>query len=83
MRKVEIGIYCCLTADILTKVLQKCSLSSPLLNGLKYVYRIANSVDPDQTAPFGYTVFAQTWLSENLGTLRYLQDLFSLKIVDT
>ena len=24
MRKVEIGIYCCLTADILTKVLQKC-----------------------------------------------------------
>ena len=31
MEKVEIGIYCYLTADILTKVLQKCSLSSPLL----------------------------------------------------
>ena len=30
MGKVEIGIYCYLTADILTKVLQKCSLSSPL-----------------------------------------------------
>ena len=26
------GIYCYLTADILTKVLQKCSLSSPLPN---------------------------------------------------
>ena len=30
MGKVEIGIYCYLTADILTKVLQKCSSSSPL-----------------------------------------------------
>ena len=30
--KVEIGLYCYLTADILTKVLQKCSLSSPLPN---------------------------------------------------
>ena len=31
MGKVEIGIYCCLiNADILTKVLQNCSLSSPL-----------------------------------------------------
>ena len=28
---------------------------------------MANSVDPDQTAP----LFAQTYLSENLGTLRY------------
>ena len=28
MEKVEIGIYCYLTADILTEVLQKCSLSS-------------------------------------------------------
>ena len=30
MGKVEIGIYFCITADILTKVLQKCSWSSPL-----------------------------------------------------
>ena len=30
MGKVEIGIYFCVTADILTKVLQKCSWSSPL-----------------------------------------------------
>ena len=30
MGKVEIDIYCYLTADILTKVLQKCSLISPL-----------------------------------------------------
>ena len=38
---------------------------------------IANSVDPDQTAPLGAVwsgsaLFAQTCLSENLGTLRYL-----------
>ena len=30
MGKVEIGIYFCVTADILTNVLQKCSWSSPL-----------------------------------------------------
>ena len=30
MGKEEIGIYLCVTADILTKVLQKCSWSSPL-----------------------------------------------------
>ena len=32
MGKVKVGLYCCLIADILTKVLQKCSLSSPLPN---------------------------------------------------
>ena len=32
MGKAKIGLYCYLTADILTNVLQKCSLSSPLLN---------------------------------------------------
>ena len=37
---------------------------------------IANNVDPDQTAPLGAVwsgsaLFAQTCLSENLGTLRY------------
>ena len=32
---------------------------------------MANSVDPDQTAPrSGSALFAQTCLSENLGTLR-------------
>ena len=31
---------------------------------------IANSLDPDQTAP-GSALFAQTCLSKNLGTLRY------------
>ena len=30
MRKVENGIYLCVTADILTKVLLKCFWSSPL-----------------------------------------------------
>ena len=37
--------------------------------------RMANSVDPDQIAPLGAVwsgsaLFAQTYLSENLGTLR-------------
>ena len=37
---------------------------------------MANSVDPDQTAPLGAVwsgsaLFAQTWLSENLGSLQY------------
>ena len=31
---------------------------------------IANSVDPDQTAPLGAALFAQTNLSENLGSLQ-------------
>ena len=36
---------------------------------------IANSVDPDQTAPlravwFGSALFAQAYLSENLGSIR-------------
>ena len=37
---------------------------------------VANSVDPDQTAPLGAVwsgsaLFAQAYLSENLGSLRY------------
>ena len=40
---------------------------------------IANSVDPDQTAPLGVVssgsaLFAQACLSENLGTLGYLKE---------
>ena len=48
--------------------------------------RMANSVDPDQTAPLGAVwsgsaLFAQAYLSENLGSLRYyirpwLYDIF-------
>ena len=39
---------------------------------------IANRVDPDQTAPLGAVwsgsaLFAQTYLPENLGSLRYKQ----------
>ena len=39
---------------------------------------IANSVDPDQTAPLGAVwsgsaLFAQTYLPENLGSLQYKQ----------
>ena len=33
--------------------------------------RIANSEDPDQTAPLGSALFGQTYLSKNLGSLRY------------
>ena len=43
---------------------------------------IANSVDPDQTAPLGAgavwsgsALFAQAYLSENLGSLRYVLNL--------
>ena len=43
----------------------------------KDVDRMANSVDPDQTAPLvavwsGSALFAQAYLSENLGSLRYV-----------
>ena len=39
---------------------------------------MANSVDPDQTAPLGgvwsgSALFAQAYLSENLGSLRYVE----------
>ena len=45
--------------------------------------RIANSVDPDQTAPLGAVwsgsaLFAQTYLSENLGSLQYFISLTSI-----
>ena len=49
---------------------------------------MANSVDPDQTAPLGAVwsgsaLFAQAYLSENLGSLRYtknyLQALFQFR----
>ena len=34
---------------------------------------MANSVDPDQTAIWsGSTLFAQAYLSKNLGSLRYI-----------
>ena len=46
----------------------------------KDVDRMANSVDPDQTAPqavwSGSTLFAQTGLSENLGSLRVCWFMF-------
>ena len=40
---------------------------------------MANSVDPDQTAPLGAvwsgsTLFAQTYLSENLGSFWYISE---------
>ena len=44
--------------------------------GPKDVEGIAKSVDPDQTVPLGSvsslsTLFAQAYLSKNLGSLRY------------
>ena len=38
----------------------------------KDVDGIANSVDPDQAVLSGFTLFAQTYLSENFETIRYL-----------
>ena len=45
-------------------------------------YGIANSVDPDLTAPlgFGFLLFAQIYLSENLGLLWYFS-IFFLKLL--
>ena len=60
---------CCNHSKIWTKWLNH-RVMSP-----KYADGMANSVDPDQTAPLGAvwsgsTLFAQTYLSENLGSLR-------------
>ena len=43
---------------------------------------IANSVNPDQTAPpvavwSGYALFAQACLSENLGSIRHIVHILS------
>ena len=43
---------------------------------------MANSVDPDQTAPLGAVwsgsaLFAQAYLSENFGSLRYVLSMIS------
>ena len=41
---------------------------------------MANSVDPDQTAVLsGSALFAQVYLSENLGSLRYWYDALSFE----
>ena len=63
-------INCCNHPKIWTKWLY-CRIMCP-----KSADQMANSVDPDQTAPLGAvwsgsTLFAQTCLSENLGTLWY------------
>ena len=46
-----------------------------------------NGVDPDQTAPLGAVwsgsaLFAQAYLSENLGSLRYSHTLIFLSLQD-
>ena len=49
---------------------------------------MANSVDPDQTSPLGAVwsgsaLFAQTYLSKNLGKLRYAQYYFVITWINT
>ena len=39
--------------------------------GQKDANGIANSGDPDQTAPLGSALFAQIYLSKNIGSLQY------------
>ena len=46
--------------------------------GPKDVDKMANSVDPDQTAPLGSVLFAQTCLSENFGRLWYSAQFLKL-----
>ena len=46
---------------------------------------MANSVDPDQTAPLGAVwsgsaLFAQAYLSENLGSLRYRPEFHKARV---
>ena len=59
---------CCNQSKMWTMLLYHRVMSSNNANGM------ANSVDPDQTAPLGVVwsgsaLFAQTYLSENLGSL--------------
>ena len=45
---------------------------------------MANSVDPNQTAVWsGSALFAQAYLSENLGSLRYSLKLWTMKFYHT
>ena len=48
---------------------------------------MANSVDPDQTAPLGavwsgFALFAQAYLSENLGSLWYVYKYLILSMLE-
>ena len=48
---------------------------------LKDADRLTINADPDQTAPeSGSTLFAQTCLSKNLGSLWYLDQLIDLQV---
>ena len=42
---------------------------------------MANSVDCDETAPQGYTLFAQIYLSENVGSLSLWRNTWSLNVI--
>ena len=39
---------------------------------------MANSVDPEQTVWSGSALFAQTCLSKNFGTLRYMDEIYGI-----
>ena len=63
---------CCNHSKIWTMLLYSRIMSPNDADGM------ANSVEPDQTAPLGAVwsgsaLFAQAYLSENLGSLRYIQ----------
>ena len=63
---------CCYHSKIWTMWLYHREMSPKDAEGM------ANSVDPDQTAPLadwsGSALFAQTCLSENLGSLRHMSE---------
>ena len=70
---------CCNHSKIWTMWLYKRVMSPNDADGM------ANSVDPDQTAPLGAVwsgsaLFAQACLSENLGSLRYLNSTFFINV---
>ena len=59
---------CCNHSKIWTMWLYHCTIMSHRVMSPNDADEMANSGDPDQTAPF-----AQAYLSENLGSLRYIK----------
>ena len=75
VKAISVKFHCCNLPKIHTE--------KPNLRVFRQNGGIANSEDPDRTAPLGalFALFAQTDLSKNLGSLRYSDfTLFSLML---
>ena len=67
MHAMSLYFLCCIFFVCSVKLLKNLNKMALLQS---YVDGIANSVDTDQTAPSASTLFAQTYMSKNLGSLR-------------